>query len=163
MPRSEPTRSQQLDRKWSELLQELRVAQTGVQILTGFLLTIPFSSRFPDLDPSIRTVYLYVLCGSVLATAFLVAPVAFHRSTFYSGRRPWLLAAANHTARYKLATLAVTIGGVVWLVFSVVESTTTASIAAGAVLLFFLLLWGLVPLIGRTDREDDVGDERDVQ
>ncbi|WP_147917015.1 DUF6328 family protein [Ruania zhangjianzhongii] len=154
MAQSEPTQSQQLDRKWSELLQELRVAQTGVQILTGFLLTIPFSAQFPDLDPSTRTVYLYVLCGSVLATAFLVAPVAFHRSKFYSGQRPWLLAAANHTARYGLATLAVTIGGVVWLVFSVVESTTTAFIAAGCVLLFFLLLWGLVPLIGRTDRQD---------
>ena len=153
MAASEPTQSQQLDRKWSELLQELRVAQTGVQILTGFLLTIPFSSRFPDLEDSTRTVYLYVLCGSVLATAFLVAPVAFHRSTFYAGERPWLLTAANHTARYGLATLAVTIGGVVWLVFSVVEGTTAAFIAASGVLLFFLLLWGLVPLFGRTDRD----------
>lgn len=155
MAETRSPQSEQLDRKWSELLQELRVAQTGVQILTGFLLTIPFSSRFPDLDPTTRTVYLYVLCGSVLATAFLVAPVAFHRSTFYAGRRPWLLSAANHAARYGLATLAVTICGVVWLVFSVVESMTTAFIAAGAVLVFFVLLWGLVPLVGRTERSED--------
>ena len=155
MASSEPTQSEQLDRKWSELLQELRVAQTGVQILTGFLLTIPFSSRFGDLGSTEQTVYLYVLCGSVLATAFLVAPVAFHRSAFYAGQRPWLLSAANHTARYGLATLAVTICGVVWLVFAVVHQTSTAFIAAAAVLLFFLLLWGLVPLVGRTDRQQE--------
>lgn len=155
MTKSEPTQSEQLDRKWIELLQELRVAQTGVQILTGFLLTIPFSSRFPDLDSTIHTVYLYVLCGSVLATAFLVAPVAYHRSKFYSGQRPWLLTAANHTARYGLATLAVTICGVVWLVFAVVEDATMAFVAAGAALVFFLALWGLVPLVGRTDRRDE--------
>lgn len=140
--------SNRLDRKWNELLQELRVAQTGVQILTGFLLTIPFSSRFSDMDDLTQRVYLCVLSGAVVATGFLVAPVAFHRSLFYYGERPWLIAAANRTARAGLATLAATICGVVWLVFSVVADDVIASVAASVAAVFFLLLWGLVPITG---------------
>lgn len=140
--------SRRLDRKWNELLQELRVAQTGVQILTGFLLTIPFSARFGELDETMRTVYLWVLAGAVVATAFLIAPVAFHRSVFYLGERPWLLAAANRTARAGLATLALTICGVVWIAFAAVESTLAGTVAAGVALLFFFVLWGLAPLTG---------------
>ena len=149
--------SQRLDRKWNELLQELRVAQTGVQILTGFLLTIPFSARFGDLDQTMRTVYLCVLAGAVVATAFLIAPVAFHRSVFYLGERPWLLAAANRTSRAGLATLALTICGVVWIAFAVVESTIVGTTAAGVTLLFFFVLWGLAPLSGgrRGSQDDD--------
>lgn len=144
--------SNRLDRKWNELLQELRVAQTGVQILTGFLLTIPFSARFTDLDETTQRVYLGVLAGAVLATGFLVAPVAFHRSLFYYGERPWLIAAANRTARVGLATLAATICGVVWLVFSVVANDLVASIAAAVAAVFFLLLWGFVPFAGSNRR-----------
>lgn len=154
------TESEQLDRKWNEILQELRVAQTGVQILTGFLLTIPFSSVFSDLSSTNRTVYLWVLCGSVLATGLLVAPVAFHRSVFYGGQRPWLLAAANRCARAGLAVLALTICGVIWLVFSVVRDITVASVAAGVALVFFVLLWGLVPAVGRTERKRRTGEDR---
>ncbi len=153
--------SRRLDRKWNELLQELRVAQTGVQILTGFLLTIPFSSRFEVLDETMRTVYLCVLGGSVVATGFLIAPVAFHRSLFYLGERPWLLAAANRTARAGLATLALTVCGVVWLAFAVVASSVAGIVAAGVALLFFFVLWGLVPLTGgrRGSQADGSGGE----
>ena len=65
-----------LTRNWDELLQEIRVTQTGVQILTGFLLTVPFSSRFGDLTNFQRMVYLAVLAGSVVTTGLVVAPVA---------------------------------------------------------------------------------------
>src|SRR5690625_6037930 len=82
-----------------------------------------------------RTVYLWVLAGAVVATAFLIAPVAFHRSVFYLGERPWLLAAANRTARAGLATLALTICGVVWIAFAAVESTLAGTVAAGGALL----------------------------
>ena len=67
---------ERLTRNWNELLQELRVTQTGVQILTGFLLTIPFTTRFPDLDALQRFSYLAVLTGSVIATGLIVGPVA---------------------------------------------------------------------------------------
>ena len=76
-----------LTRNWNELLQELRVTQTGVQILTGFLLTVPFSNRFEDLTAFQRDVYLAVLAGSVLTTGLVVAPVAMHRVLFRQRRR----------------------------------------------------------------------------
>ncbi len=130
------------------MLQELRVAQTGVQILTGFLLTIAFSARFDDLDDTTQIVYLCVLVAAVLATGFLIAPVAFHRSIFYYGERPWLIHAANRCARAGLATLAATICGVVWLVFAVVAGQVLASVATVVSVVFFVALWGLVPLFG---------------
>src|SRR5918999_5561437 len=75
-------KAKRLTRNLNELLQELRVTQTGVQILTGFLLTLPFTQRFPDLDQVQKMAYLGVLVGSVLATGLIVAPVAFHRVLF---------------------------------------------------------------------------------
>jgi len=138
-----------LDRNWNELLQELRVSQTGVQILTGFLLTVPFTVRFGALDDVQRIVYLVVLSSSVLATAFLVGPVAFHRILFRQGERPWLVHASHWCARAGLITLAATICGVVWLVFSVVAGTTPASLAAGLCVAFFAGLWGALPWTAR--------------
>ena len=82
-------------RNWQELMQELRVTQTGVQILTGFLLTVPFSQRFTQLNHHQRTAYFVVLVSCVLQTVFLVAPVAFHRVLFHQRQRPWLVAAGH--------------------------------------------------------------------
>jgi hypothetical protein len=144
------TRSaEQLTRNWNELLQELRVMQTGVQILTGFLLTVPFSTRFSDLDHAQRTLYLCVLVGSVLTTCLIVAPVAFHRVLFRQQQRPWLVAAANLTARIGLAGLSLVSAGVVLLVFDIVVGTTAGLIAAVAVLIVFSGLWLGVPLLAK--------------
>ena len=90
-----------------------------------------------------------MLTGSVIATGLIVGPVAFHRLLFRQGMRPWLVDAANHSARAGLAFLALTTSGVVWLVFDVVTDRTVASIAMGASVLFFLVLWGGVPLMAR--------------
>jgi hypothetical protein len=138
-----------LDRNWNELLQELRVAQTGTQILTGFLLTIPFSNRFTDLTPGQERLYLAVLIGSVVATGLNVAPVAYHRILFRRRKRRWLVAAANLAARAALLMLALDSAGVVLLVFDVVLGRTAAVISGLAVLLFLLGLWGAVPLAER--------------
>jgi hypothetical protein len=137
---------QVLDRNWNELLQELRVAQTGTQILTGFLLTLPFTNRFADLHDSQRKLYLVVLIGSVVATGLNVAPVAYHRILFRRHKRRWLVAAANAAARAGLVMLALDSAAVVLLVFDVVVGGVAAVIAAVAVLVFLLLLWGAVPL-----------------
>lgn len=96
-----------------------------------------------------RYAYLAVLIGSVIATGLIVGPVAFHRILFHQGERPWLVAAANHSARAGLAFLALTTSGVVWLVFSVVIDRMAGSIAMGAALLFFVCLWVGIPLIAR--------------
>ena len=130
-----------LDRNWDELLQELRVTQTGVQILTAFLLTVPFTNGFPQLDGFQRDCYLVVLCGSVLTTALLVAPVAYHRVLFRQRERRWLVDASNVTARVGLGTLAATMAGVVFLVFDVVTTRPAASAAFAVSLLLFLVLW----------------------
>jgi hypothetical protein len=139
----------QLTRNLNELLQELRVMQTGVQILTGFLLTIPFTARFGEINASERFIYLTVLCGSVVTTALIVAPVAFHRTLFRQGQREWIVETANRAARYGLAALALTMVGVVWLVFDVVVGAPTSHIAAGICAGLFALLWGIWPVASR--------------
>ncbi len=138
--------SERLTRNLNELLQELRVTQTGVQILTGFLLTLPFTNRFSSLDDVQRFAYLCVLSGSVVATGLIIAPVAFHRILFRRGERPWLVTNANRAARAGLVSLALTTSGMVWLVFDLVVDRTVASVAGVVSLLFFGLLWLAAPL-----------------
>ncbi|KAA1422934.1 sodium:proton antiporter [Mumia zhuanghuii] len=146
------TEAERLTRNWNELLQELRVAQTGVQILTAFLLTIPFTPRFDDLSDGQEIVYLAVLSGSVAATALLVAPVAMHRALFRKGQRPWLVSAAHVCASVGLAALAVTVSGVMWLVFDVVIGPSWAWAAFGASAFLFGALWIGLPLLNRNTR-----------
>lgn len=136
---------EQLDRNWNELLQELRVVQTGVQILTAFLLTVPFSQRFGDLNGRQVTAYLCVLSGSVLTTALVIAPVAFHRVLFRRHERHWLVQAANRSARAGLVMLVLTSAGMMYLVFDVVLGLVAGLVVAGVVVVVFVLLWGVVP------------------
>src|SRR4051812_36480411 len=138
-----------LDRNWNELLQELRVAQTGTQILTGFLLTLPFSSNFPKLSDGQKHLYLLVLLGSVIATGLNVAPVAYHRILFRRRKRRWLVAAANAAARAALVMLGLDSALVVLLVFDVVVGRTAAVVAGAGVFVFLVALWGAVPLATR--------------
>ena len=140
---------ERLNRNFNELLQELRVTQTGVQILTGFLLTLPFTDRFNTLDTLQKSVYLGVLVGSVIATGLIIAPVAFHRMLFRQGRRPWLVRNANRAARGGLLALAVTTSGVVWLVFDLVTNRLAATVALGLAAAFFAVLWAGVPLANK--------------
>ena len=148
-PKSGESQQEQLTRNLNELLQELRVTQTGAQILAGFLLTLPFSTRFEDLDDVQRNVYLFVFAGSVITTALIVSPVAIHRTLFRQGERKFLVEAANQLARAGLVFLALTISGVVWLIFDVVTARTTAFLAGGAALLFFGILWAGLPTVAR--------------
>ena len=138
-----------LTRNLSELLQELRVTQTGVQILTGFLLTVPFTNRFGDLNQFQKWVYLGVLTCSVIATGLIVAPVAFHRTLFRRGERKWIVEAANKSARYGLISLAVTMAGVIWLVFDVVVGPPVSHVAALLTIGLFTLLWAGLPIFSR--------------
>lgn len=140
---------EQIDRNWAELLQELRVTETGAQILTGFLLTVPFSSRFGDLSDTQRTLYCAVLVGSVLTTGFVVAPAAMHRVLFRHHERPWLVHAADLCAKSGLLLLAVTISGVLGLVFDVALGSTAAVVAGLVALVFLLTLWAGLPVAMR--------------
>src|SRR4029450_2741502 len=113
-PQPEPTGglpAETINRNCTDLIQELRSTQTGVQVLTGFLLTVPFSDRFDTLDDVQRTAYLLVLSGAVTATAAIMSPIAYHRILFRRGRRPWLVATANQVARTGLVLVALTTCG----------------------------------------------------
>lgn len=138
-----------LTRNLNELLQELRVMQTGAQILTGFLLTVPFTSRFDEIDQVERVVYLAVLATSVAGTALIVAPVAFHRSLFRRGEREWIVEAANRAAQNGLAAVALTMVGVVWLVFDLVVGAPVSHLAAALAAGLFAVLWGVIPVLRR--------------
>lgn len=124
-----------------------------MQILTGFLLTVPFTQRFVDLTTLQKQVFLAVLCGAVLATALIIAPVAFHRTLFRQGEKEWLVEAANWAARAGLAALALTMSGVVFLVFDVVIDRTASVVAGSVAAAFFALLWAVFPLLRRS--QDD--------
>jgi len=138
-------------RKWNEMLQELRVAQTGVQVLTGFLLTLPFSSRFDEIEQVEKGAYLITVSASILAAGFLIAPVAFHRVLFGKNEKEWLVEAANRAARAGLTLLAVTMCGVVFLVFSLVVGRVPAYVACGVTLAVLAGLWLVVPFLGGED------------
>ena len=142
-----------LTRNWDELLQEIRVTQTGVQILTGFLLTVPFSNRFDDLTAFQKDVYLAVLAGSVLTTGLVVAPVAMHRVLFRQRRRELLVEWGNRFAISGLALLALTLSGGVLLVVDIVVDTTAGWVAGAALLLVLTALWAVLPRVA--DRVDD--------
>lgn len=143
--RSREDEAERLDRNWNELLQEIRVMQTGVQIVTGFLLTVPFSARFPDLDDFQVRTYLAVLSASMLASALVVAPAAFHRVLFRRRERPWLVVAANVCVRAGLGALMATSCGALLLVFDVVTTRTLAWTVFGVALGVFVVLWVVLP------------------
>lgn len=145
------TEADKLTRNWNELLQELRVTQTGSQILAGFLLTVPFSDRYEDLTTGQVRIYLTVLCGAVLSTGFVVAPVAFHRMLFRQSERRWIVESANKAARAGLGLLALTSAGVLFLVFDVTVGSTAALVALVGSLCFFASLWVVVPVLRRHD------------
>lgn len=148
-PVDEETDQEALTRNLNELLQELRVMQTGAQILTGFLLTVPFSPRFTELSDRQQVGYLCVLAGAVLATGLIVSPVAMHRAVFRQRQRRWLVETASRFAGAGLAVLALTISGVMWLIFDVVLGPGSA-IAAGLLTLALLsALWAVLPGLRR--------------
>jgi hypothetical protein len=151
------TETERLDRNWSQLLQELRVAQTGVQVLTGFLLTLPFQQRFGQLDSTMRTVYLITVACSIGSTAFLVAPVGMHRLLFRRHRMKNVVSTAHLYAIAGLLLLAVALAGVAVVIFDAVAGSPAAWIAGGCVLVALTAFWFLLPLRQRGEPNSDSG------
>jgi len=148
------TEAQRLDRNWSSLLQELRVTQTGVQLLTGFLLTIPFQQRFTQLDGTMRAVYLVTVACSLGATVLLVAPVGMHRVLFRRHRLDAIVTASHACAVAGLILLGFALAGVATVVFDTVMGPDAGWLAGGCTLAAFIIFWFLIPLPlrRRTDR-----------
>jgi Family of unknown function (DUF6328) len=143
------TETERLDRNWSSLLQELRVVQTGVQLLTGFLLTLPFQQRFDRLDELMRGVYAATVVCSVAATLALVAPVAMHRVLFRQHRLQTLVSAAHRLAYAGLVLLGLALVGVTLVIFDVIYGRSAAAVAGAVALGAFALLWVTLPLLMR--------------
>lgn len=148
-PERDETPAERSDRNWNELLQELRVTQTGLQILSGFLLAIPFQSRFSELDPLMVGVYLTAVGFATLATMLVVAPVPLHRSLFRQHAKHRLVDLADATAKAGIAALAITVILVATLVFGFVAGPTAAIVAAVASTLTFAGGWLVLPLTRR--------------
>jgi len=143
------TEAQRLDRNWSSLLQELRVAQTGVQLLTGFLLILPFQPRFASLDFVMRTVYLVTVGCSLGATVLLVAPVSMHRVLFRRHRLKTLVAVSHRYAVVGIMLLGTALSGVAVVIFDSVVGRTGAWVAGGCTLVALIAFWYALPLRDR--------------
>jgi hypothetical protein len=139
------TEQERVARNWDEILQELRVTQTGTQILLGFLLTIPFQAGFADIDSEQIAVYLTLVMVAALATVFALAPVALHRALFRQGAKPELVRAAHLLMRLALGAISLALSGTVYLIFTVVIGDIAALIAGGSTLLLTVLLWAVLP------------------
>lgn len=150
------TPTQRLDRNWSCLLQELRVVLTGVQLLTGFLLTLPFQQRFSELDGTMHWLYLSTVACSVAATAMLTAPVALHRFVFRRHMLLWLVGVSHRLTLIGLLLLGAAVSGVITMIFDVMVGRTPSSIAGSATMATWIALWVVMPLLARRGTHADV-------
>lgn len=135
------------DRNFIELLQELRVTQTGVQILFAFLLSLAFTPRFPDLDSVQRATYITTLLLAVLSSVLLTAPAALHRRLFQQGAKPQIVAVSSHLAQIGMGVLAFALTGSVLLVVDVTAGRLEGILSGAATMVICIGLWGLVPFL----------------
>jgi hypothetical protein len=147
------TEEERLDRKWGDLLQELRVMQTGAQLTAGFLLTLPFQTGFSSLDDFARGLYLVLVLLAALTTALVMGPVAIHRRLSGQHVKERLVTSAHRIVYGVLTSIALLVTGMVMLIFDVVVDRTWAIIAAAAVALVLAGLLLVLPrrLVGHDD------------
>ena len=151
---------QRWDRNFGDLLQELRVTQTGVQILFAFLLTLPFSAQFTKTTDFQRDVYIVALLSAAGATAMIISPVAFHRALFRQGRKPELVRFSHRMASGGLAFMLVSMVSSILLITDFLLSLTMALVFTAIAAGFFLLFWAALPFArrnwnGEDDEEED--------
>ncbi|MFD0273171.1 DUF6328 family protein [Kitasatospora sp. NPDC127111] len=134
------------DRRWSEMLQEVRVAQTGSQILFGFLLSVVFMPRFAELGAFDRGLYVMTVVLGALATGALTAPVSYHR--VLAGRRlkPQLVDGVARLVAAGLVLLSLTVGSALLLLLRVATDSVTAAGVAAGVMLWFAACWLILPV-----------------
>jgi len=145
------TRAQRDDRNLAELLQELRISGLGVQVLFGFLLSLPFTARFGRLSQAQQDLYLASLVLCAVATALLLGPVAYHRLVFRRRQKEPLVRVASVLATLGLAAVGLAISAAVLLASSVVAAGLPAWLITVFVVLLFGGLWFAFPLARRRD------------
>jgi cation transport ATPase len=150
----EESEGERLDRNLAELLQELRVALPGVQVLFAFLLAVPFQQGFQEITPFQEKVYFITLLFTAISAALLISPTSYHRMTFRRQQKKHLVFIANRLAIAGIAALALAMTGAVMLITDVLFGTAATLVFSGAVLAMFVVLWGLLPLRRRLRSEE---------
>ena len=149
------TEEERLDRNLGELLQELRVALPGVQVLFAFLLAVPFQQNFTKISAFEKKIYFATLILTTISAALLIAPSAYHRLTFRYQQKHRLVFISNRLAIAGLFTLALAMSCAVLLITDVLFGTTATIVTVGFVLLMFALLWLALPLRRRLKYRDE--------
>lgn len=148
------TVNERADRNWVELLQELRVMQTGTQILTGFLLAVAFQPRFTEMDEFQRDLYVALVALAALATILALAPVGIHRAVFGRRRKPELVRVAARIVKIDLWVIAALTIGVTTLIIDFTVDRTAGLIALVSSFVAVGVLWLVIPrLIRRAARD----------
>jgi Family of unknown function (DUF6328) len=156
------TELQRLDRNFVELLQELRVAQTGPQILFAFLLTLTFTQRFAETTTFQRTLYFVTLALSAAAASLLIAPVSMHRLLFRQHAKRRLVEVSNRLAIGGLLTLCLAIIGVMWFIADVLYGTWPGVATAVVSAVWFGFFWYAIPIrLSPSRAGDESRDEPD--
>ena len=150
---------QRWDRNFADLLQELRVAQTGVQILFAFLLTLPFSNGFPKTTEFQKSIYIVALISAAFAAAMIISPVAFHRALFRQGRKPELVRFAHRMATAGLGFMLVSMVASILLITAYLLNTLVASILSAVAAAWFLTFWVVFPVIRHHWIDEDAEEE----
>jgi hypothetical protein len=140
------TEEERLDRNLGELLQELRVALPGVQVLFAFLLAVPFQQNFTKISEFEKKVYFATLLLTALSAALLIAPSAYHRITFRYQQKHRLVLISNRLAIAGLVTLALAMTCAILLITDVLFGTATTIVTVAIALTMFVLLWLVLPL-----------------
>jgi hypothetical protein len=139
--RSDEDEGERLDRELLELLNELRVVMPGVQLLFGFLLTVPFQQGFEKADGFQRDVYFATLLLTAASAAFLMAPSAFHRITFREGQKPYLIKLATRQTIIGMGLLLLAMNGAILLLTDVLFHALTVGITVGVMVTLYAWLW----------------------
>lgn len=142
----EESEDARLDRNLGELLQELRVALPGVQVLFAFLLAVPFQRNFTEITPFQEKVYFATLLSTAVSAALLISPTAYHRLTFHLQQKRRLVFLSNRLAIAGLGFLALAMTGAIMLITDVLFGALATIVFSLAAALMFAVLWGLLPL-----------------
>jgi O-antigen/teichoic acid export membrane protein len=150
----EETERERLDRELNQLLNELRVAMPGVQVLFAFLLAVPFQQRFSTVTDFQRDVYFVTLLAAAAASALFIAPTAYHRLMFRARDKPRLISLSSKLAVGGLACLAVAMIGTVMLVTDVLFGSTTVAVTVAVTATLYVGLWFVLGLVRRVSGDE---------
>lgn len=149
----EESEGERLDRNLGELLQELRVALPGVQVLFAFLLAVPFQQNFSEITPFQERVYFATLLCTAISAALLISPTAYHRLNFRQQNKEELVLVSNRLAIAGMVFLALAMTGAIMLITDVLFGTAATIVFSASAVVLFTVFWGALPLRQRLSSE----------